>query len=170
MAEILTRVVGRTVHYRPVSIDMFIKSATAQGISAFEVSQLRQYAEDIRRDAFAVGGPTSHVEELTGRAPEDFESIARRYVADPDLIVHGFSSGTKVGAVLGLLKMMLTRVIDFDRWEADRGHPMLSGPQLAPDSSEWMAAAEQQTLALIGPSAATTTPGERAGSLVPVRS
>jgi len=53
--------------------------------------------------------------------------------------------------------MMLTRVTDFDRWEARRGHPMLSGPQFATDNAEWMAAAERQTLALLDPRLASAT-------------
>lgn len=162
MAGILTGVLGRTVRHRPVSVDMFIKAATAQGITPFEISQIRQYAEDTRRGAFAVGAPTSHVFDLTGRAPETFESIARRYVANPGLIRRDFSAGTKAGALFGLAKMMLTRVTDFDRWEADRGHPMLSDPQFAPGSSEWIAAAERQTLAFLDPSEGSTAP--RAGS------
>jgi hypothetical protein len=51
--------------------------------------------------------------------------------------------------------MMLTRRLDFDRWEAARGHSMLSHPQFATDSPEWMAAAERQGLALLDSSAAT---------------
>jgi len=166
MAEILTRVVGRTVRYRPVSIDMFIKVAKAQGISPFEISQIRQYAEDARRGSFAVGAPTNHVEELTGRAPENFESIARRYLADPGLVRRGLSTGTRAGAVLGLVKMMLTRVTDFDRWEAERGHPMLSEPQFAPDNPEWTAAAEQYTLALLDSRTGAPAPRSRSAAIL----
>ena len=52
----------------------------------------------------------------------------------------------------GMVKMMLTRLPDFDRWEAERGHPMLAEPKLAIDNPEWMASAEQQKLALLNPS------------------
>ena len=69
------------------------------------------------------------VEELTGRPAEDFESIARRYLADPELILHGFSAGSKLGAVAGMIKMMLTPLPDLARWEARRGHPTLSAPK-----------------------------------------
>lgn len=157
VAEVLTRVVGRQVRYRDVSTNMFIKAATADNFSPFEVSQVRQYAEDMRRGAFAVGAPTSHVQEVTGRPPEDFETIARRYVADPALIAPGFSAGSKLSAMAGLAKMMLTRLIDFDHWEAERGHPMISDPLLATDSSEWMSSAGRQTLALIDSSGASVT-------------
>ena len=156
-AAIMARVLGRNVSYRDVSNEMFIKSATAQGVSPFEVSQIRQYNEDMRRGAFAVGGPTNHVQEVTGRAPEAFETIARRYIDNPGLILHGFSAGTKLGAVAGLAKMMLTRVTDFNRWEVGRGHALLKNPQYAPDNPEWTAAAGRQTLALLDSSLATAT-------------
>ena len=151
-AEIFTRVLGRKVRYRDISMNMFVKAAIAQGISRFEVSQIRQFVEEIRRGVFAVGAPTNHVEEVTGRPAEDFESIACRYVNNPELIVHGYSAGTKLGAIVGMVKMMLTRLPDFDRWEAKRGHPMLAEPKLAIDNPEWMASAEQQKLALLNPS------------------
>ncbi len=138
-----------------------VKAALAQGISPFEVSQIRQFVEEVRRGVFAVGEPTKHVEEVTGRPAEDFESIARRYVNNPELIVHGYSAGTKLGAILGMVKMMLTRLPDFDRWEAERGHPMLAEPQFAIDNPEWMASAEKQELALLDPRA---TGRERAAS------
>ncbi len=73
---------------------------------------------------------------------------------DPKLIVHGYSASTKLGAIAGMIKMLLTRVTDFDRWEAERGHPMLAQPRYAIDNPEWMVAAEQQKLALLQPSQA----------------
>jgi uncharacterized protein YbjT (DUF2867 family) len=157
VAEILTRVVGRKVHHRDVSTNMFVKAALAQGVKPFEMSQLRQYAEDMRRGAFAAGAPTNHVQEVLGRPAEDFETIARRYIGNPGLIAPSFSAGSRLGAIAGLVKMLLTRLPDFDRWESDRGHPMLSDGQFATDSPEWMATAEQQRLALLDPIATTGT-------------
>lgn len=161
MARILTGVVGRKVRYNPVSINMFIKAALSQGISPFEVSQIRQYAEDVRRGVFAVGAPTTHVEEVTGRSAESFETIATRYVANPESILKGFSAGTKLGAIWGLVKMLLTRVPDLDHWEAERGHPMLRKPLFASENPEWMASASRQTLALIDSPAIGTPPRPR---------
>jgi NAD(P)H dehydrogenase (quinone) len=151
VAGIFARVLGRKVRHQDVSTNMFIKAALAQGISPFEVSQIRRFVEEMRRGVFAVGGPTNHVEEVTGRPAEDFESIARRYVNNPELIVHGYSAGTKLGAIVGMAKMLLTRVPDLDRWEAERGHPILAEPKYAIDNPEWVASAEQQNLALLKP-------------------
>ena len=149
VAEILTGVVGRKVKYQDIPLKMFIKAATAQGLATpFDITSIRYYAQDLRGGTFAIGAPTTHVQEITGTSPESFEAIARRYVAQPDLIVPGLRAGTKFGALAFMLKMMLTRAPDLDRWELERGHPMLKSPMLAYESDEWRTAAEQKQLLL----------------------
>ena len=51
-----------------------------------------------------------------------------------------------------MVKMMLTRAPDLDRWERERGHPMLREPVLAHDSRDWREAAEQKQLLLLSTS------------------
>ncbi len=48
-----------------------------------------------------------------------------------------------------MVKMMLTRAPDPDRWARERGHPMLEKPVLAHDSREWREAAEKKELLLL---------------------
>ena len=67
-----------------------------------------------------------------GRPPEPFETIARRYIAQHDLIAPGLRAGTKLGALAFMVKMMLTRAPDLDRWERERGHPILRGSLCSP--------------------------------------
>ena len=149
VAEILTGVVGRKVKYQDIPLKMFLKAATAQGLATiFDIASIRYCAQDLRGGTFAVGAPTTHVEEITGTPPESFETIARKYIAQPDLIVPGLRAGTKLGTLAFMLKMMLTRAPDLDRWERERGHPMLAQPVLAHESDEWRAAAKQQQLLL----------------------
>jgi len=149
MADILTDVVGRKVKYREVSPKMFLKAAKAQGVSAFELGHIGFYFEEIRGGTYAVGAPTDHVQEICGRPPESFETIARRYIAQPDLIFPGLRAGTKLGALAFMVKMMLTRAPDLDRWERERGHPMLREPLLAHDSPDWRETAERKELLLL---------------------
>ena len=139
-----------TVKYKDVSTKMFLKAATAQGVSPFEIASIRFYAEDHRKGAFSVGAPTSHVEEITGRPAESFETIARRYITNPDLIAPGLRAGTRLGALGFAIKMLLTPAPDLDRWERERGHPMIKNPVVAPDSPEWRRAAGRQELLLQG--------------------
>ena len=48
-----------------------------------------------------------------------------------------------------MVKMMLTRAPDPDRWARERGHPILREPVLAHDSRDWREAAEQKELLLL---------------------
>ncbi len=148
IAEILTGVVGRTVTYQKVTLKMFLKAATAQGVSPFDMASIRLYVQDLSGGTFAIGAPTTTVEDITGTPAESFETIARRYIAQPDLIVQGLRVGTKLGAYGFMIKMMLTRAPDLDRWERERGHPMLKAPVFAHDSDEWRRAAEQGRILL----------------------
>ena len=48
-----------------------------------------------------------------------------------------------------LARMMLSRPPSFERWERDRGHPILKDQILASDNPEWRAVAEKQELYLL---------------------
>src|SRR5262249_50887195 len=116
-AAAMGRVLGRRVTYRPSTMSAFLKAGTALGISPFDLASIRHYANEIAGGTFAVGAPTHHVEELTGRPAEDFETIARRYFAEPSLVIPGLQVGSKGKTLAFLIKMMLTPVPDLDRWE-----------------------------------------------------
>lgn len=149
-AEVFSRVVSRRVSYRDVPTRMFLKAATAQGmVSPFELAQLRHYVEEVRGGTFSTGAPTNHVELVTGRPPEEFETTARRYIEEPSLILPGFRAGGTLGAIWLMVKTVATRVPDLDRWESERGYPQLDEPVLAHDSEEWRRTARRQRLALL---------------------
>lgn len=156
-AGILGHVLGRRISYKDVPFKAFSKAAVALGFPLAEIAHLRHYAEDIRNDAFAVGGPTDHVLEVSGQAPEDFETIARRYVNDPPLIHPAIKVGSKLEAIGFVLKMLAAKAPDLDAWERDRGYPLLRNPVRSQDSAEWRATAERQQLNILTP-ASTTTP------------
>jgi len=55
------------------------------GFTDYFIAHAEQYYQDYQRNAFAVGAPTDIVRTITGKEPEDFETIVRRYVANtPD--------------------------------------------------------------------------------------
>ncbi len=149
MAATFGRILGRKVRYRDVPTRMFLKAAKALGISTFEMAQVRHYAEEVRGGTYAVGAPTDHVEQVTGRPAEEFEVTARRYLQHPELVIPGFTARSKLGASWLLLKTMLTRVPDLGQWESERGYPLLKEPVLAHDSEEWRISAEQKRLVLL---------------------
>ena len=132
-------------------MELFTKAARVQGFAPFEIAQIRHYAQEMRGGAYAVGAPTDHVERVTGRAPEPFEVTARRYVANPELVMPGLAIGSRLGAVALMLKTLLTRAPDLDAWEAERGYPLLADPVLAHESEEWRGPASRRALALIPP-------------------
>ena len=83
--------------------------------------------------------------------------------------------GLKVGGKLYALGLMLKTVLapmpDLDRWESERGYPILGEPQLAHDNPEWRLSAEQKQLALLdgglgrGPAAGPGTRPTRTAEL-----
>ena len=84
-----------------------------------------------------------------GRPPEDFEVTARRYIENPELVMPGLAIGGKLGTIGMLVKTMLTRVPDMDRWERERGYPVPAQGDLAHDSEEWLRDARRSRPALI---------------------
>ncbi len=148
-AEIFGHILGRKVRYQDVSTRMFTKAARALGLSWFEMAQMRHYVEELRGGTYAVGAPTDHVEQVCGRPAEDFEVTARRYFEHPELVIPGFKIGGALGALGQMLKTMLIKAPNLDRWESMRGRPRLTEPQLAHDSAEWLATAEKQDLNLL---------------------
>src|ERR1700749_24858 len=83
MAAALGRALGRSVRVMPTPTWLFMKAARMAGMPIDVMSNLRYYIEDHRRGAFEAGAPTTDVLDVTGRSPEDFETIARRYAAQP---------------------------------------------------------------------------------------
>ena len=135
IAATFGRVLGREVKYAPSSVDMFVKAATVARYPAYDISQVRLYLTDYQQDAFAVGAPTDVVAELTGRDPEDFETICRRYVAARREAAP--SLGAKIGALSRLLRATMMRTPDMDAFERAQNHPPLLQPTFAQEAPEW---------------------------------
>jgi len=148
-AAAMGRALGRRVRYVPSTIPQFVKAATALGVSPFELTNIRHYLQEIAGGTFAIGAPTDHVEMLTGRPAEDFETIARRYIQKPDLIAPGLRAGTKLGAIFFLVRMLLTRAPDFERWDREHLLPSLDQPLLAHENPDWRTPAQAQRLHLL---------------------
>lgn len=114
-----------------------------------DISQLRYYTEELKMGGFEIGGATDHVELVTGEKPETFETTVRRYVNKPSLIDHNLIVGNKLSTMIFMMKMLLIRVPDLDKWEVNHGHPLLKNPTLSHESDEWLFTAEKQELNLI---------------------
>jgi NAD(P)H dehydrogenase (quinone) len=150
IAATFAKVLGRDVKYSPSSVDMFVKAATVAGFPAYDISQVRLYLTDYQQDAFAVDAPTNVVRELTGREPEDFETICGRYVSQRPEAIPSLSN--KMGALSRLLRAMLMRTPDMDAFERDQNHPPLSNTAFAQHSDEWQHTHQPAGLEPIAPS------------------
>jgi uncharacterized protein YbjT (DUF2867 family) len=146
VADVLGDVVGRRVRYRDVSTRMFIKAARAQGFPTFQIAQVRHYAAEHRAGAFA--DVTDHLAEVVGRAPEDFATIAHRYLDEPGRVMPGLRTAGRARAISFALRMIATRAPDLDRWEATRDYPLISSGLLAHENPDWVAATARQQLLL----------------------
>jgi uncharacterized protein YbjT (DUF2867 family) len=134
MAAILGRVVGRKVLHLDMPMWMFLKAMQALGISPFEQSGIRYYIEDHKRGAFEVGAPTDHVYQVTGRQPEDFETIARRYAALPG---SRRSIGNTLKTFATFMRIGMTSAFDLRAYERSQNHPQPAVAVLAADSTPW---------------------------------
>lgn len=121
-ASSMSRVLGRTVRYEPISEQDFIKASRAMRFPTFQIAQVRHYANEHRNGAFV--GTTDHVEAITGTPPEGFDTIANRYLSDPTHITTQMRTGSKLATLRLGLRIARTRAIDLDHWERTRDYPL----------------------------------------------
>jgi uncharacterized protein YbjT (DUF2867 family) len=137
IADAMGKALGRQVRYQGVPLPMFLKAAVSLGISEFVISQLYWFLQDYQAGAFGIGAPTDAVEKVTGAPPEDFLSIARRYVRTSPHAARGVAGAFR--EVSGLVSALTARTPDIGRIAARLGAPHGDGFVLAKDSSAWMA-------------------------------
>lgn len=134
MAGILARVLGRRVRTMEMPMWLFLKAARMQGVSDHELSGFRYWVEDHKMGAFEFCAPTDHVRQVTGRPPENFETIARRYAGLPEA---RRSLGATARAVADFMRTPLAPGYDLDRYERDHGLTPPNGARLALQDSNW---------------------------------
>ena len=133
MAEAIGRAVGRSVRVVPTPTWLFMKTARSV-ISIDEMSGIRYYIEDHKRGVFELGAPTTDVLEVTGRAAEDFETIARRYASLPGN-QRNFSSWLRT--VARFLITPLSFRFNFDHYDRELRRPFPLHPEFATESKVW---------------------------------
>ena len=134
MGKAIGRVVGRSVRVVPTPTWLFMKSARMAGVPIDLLSNIRYYIDDHKRGAFELGPPTTDVLDVTGRPPEDFETIARRYVALP---ANRRSFGNWLRTFAQVSIAPLSPGFNLKRYDRELRRPFPSEPQLAPDSKVW---------------------------------
>ena len=134
MTCIMGRVTGRKVRHVRVPLWMFLKAARMGGLDPFLLSELPYYFQDQDTGAFALGGPTDHVLEVTGRQPEDFETITRRYAAQPKA---RRTVGNTLRAFGAFMTVPIRPGMNPARYERRQGFPMPPSPRLAMQDAQW---------------------------------
>ena len=134
MAKAIGRAVGRSVRVVPTPTWLFMKAARMAGISIDVMSNLRYYIDDHRRGAFELGAPTTDVHDVTGRSAEDFETIARRYAAQPR---NQSTLGNWLREFAEFMIAPLSPGVNLDRYDLELRRPFPSEPQFAPESKVW---------------------------------
>ncbi len=134
MAAIMGKVLGRTVRHVQMPLWMFYKAARMDGFEPFLLSQMGAFLTDHDRGAFELGGPTSHVLEVTGRAPESFEVVTRRYAARPEALRN---ASNFLATLADFMSVPLRPGCHPKKFERTLMMPQSSRPVLSADSEFW---------------------------------
>ena len=138
IAETVGEVLGRQV--RPIDIPpwMFMRAvrinAKRLGTDLFFESGLRHYVPEYTLGTFEVGGPTTHVRDVAGVEPEDFLTIARRYVAATDTRRTAGRLLRQIGEFMLTGLVPMHRLDKFDRLQQ---HPQPARPRFSGESAVW---------------------------------
>jgi uncharacterized protein YbjT (DUF2867 family) len=149
IAASLGKVLGRNVTYRNTPVQMASK-VLRNLMSPFLVASYSQYVIDYQKNAFGVNAPTDVVRNITGREAEDFETIARRYVAATPEARPSFA--IKLKLMLEMIVSLLRPAPETAPYLAldefsDKSHAAFSA-----DDPEWRRSHDQQGSELSGES------------------
>ena len=106
MTVVYSKVVAHRVKLMPASDKMFMKAVMAAakefGYDEFVAVQTAFYMQELRKNRF--GEPNNVVKELTGREPEDFETIVRQFIAESPYGKKSFAG--KLHAMASFFKLL----------------------------------------------------------------
>ncbi|WP_082731276.1 MULTISPECIES: NmrA family NAD(P)-binding protein [unclassified Sphingomonas] len=136
MAAILTRVLARKVRAVEMPMWLFLKAARMQGVPADELSGFRYWVRDHAQGAFSFRAPTDDVRRVTGRAPESFDTIARRYAALPEA---RRSFGASARAWADFMRTPMMPGYDLDAFDQRLGLSRPADSRFAMEDAGWRA-------------------------------
>lgn len=130
------KVLGRKVKLMEVSEKMLMKSLKSMGYPQYQYANVRYYMKELAMDTFAVGGPTNVVKDITGKEPDDFETIVRREITKRTDLKPGFFN--KIKAIKNFLKILTTKTPDIEYYERAQNFPkFLNGMKYTFESDLW---------------------------------
>ncbi|OBB96243.1 NmrA family NAD(P)-binding protein [Mycobacterium sp. 852002-30065_SCH5024008] len=140
IADAVGEALGRRVRHIDIPPWMFMRAvrvnAKRLGADMFFQSSLRHYLPESALGTWEVGGPTTHVRDVAGVEPEDFLTIARRYVTGPETRRTAGNFIRQLGDFLLTGLVPMHRLDKFDRLQQ---HPQPARPRFAGQSALWRA-------------------------------
>ena len=138
IADAIGVALGRPVRHIDIPPWMFMRAvrvnAKRLGADMFFESSLRHYLPEYALGTFEVGGPTTHVRDVAGVEPEDFLTIARRYVTGPE---SRRSAGNLIRQIGNFMLIGLVPMHRLDKFDRLQQHPQPQHPQLSGQSAFW---------------------------------
>jgi hypothetical protein len=129
---------GRRVRHIDIPPRMFMKALRANekrlGFDVFTQSGLRHYLPETALGTWEVGGPTTHVRDVAGVEPEDFLTIARRYVNGPDT---RRTAGNFIREFWNFVVVGLTPGHRLDKFDRLQQHPQPAHTRHSGESVVW---------------------------------
>ncbi len=137
LAQVIGTVLGRRVRHVDVPIPSMMRAIRAQrALGPFMLSQMQRFLEDSVTGVWEHGGPTAHVHDLTGREPESFETITRRYAARPE---NQRSFGNLARILVSFARLPFVSGADAGTFEREQHHPQPATAVLSGRSPRWFA-------------------------------
>jgi uncharacterized protein YbjT (DUF2867 family) len=138
IADAVGEALGRRVRLMEIPPWMFLRAvrvnAKRLGVDMFFESGLRHYLPETGLGSWEVGGPTTDVRDVAGVEPEDFRTIARRYVEAADT---RRTPGRMLREIGNLMLTGLVPTPRLDRFDRRQQHPRPARPRFSGESAVW---------------------------------
>ena len=138
IADAIGEALGRRVRHIDIPPRMFMKALRVNGkrlgFDRFFQSGMRHYLPEYPLGTWEVGGPTTHVRDVAGVEPEDFLTIARRYVGGPE---SRRTAGNFTRELWNMMLIGVTPMHRLDRFDRLQQHPNPADPRLSGESVVW---------------------------------
>jgi uncharacterized protein YbjT (DUF2867 family) len=138
IADAVGEALGRRVRHIDIPPWMFMRAvrmnARRLGADLFYESGLRHYLPEYALGTWEVGGPTTHVRDVAGVEPEDFLTIARRYVTGPE---SRRTARNLIGQIWNFMLIGLVPMHRLDRFDRRQQHPQPAHPGYSGESVVW---------------------------------
>lgn len=148
IAEIYSKILKKKVKLKEVSEDMVLKSLKAtKTLTMYEMHNVIHYMRELEKGAFEIQGVTNVVKEITGREPEDFETMAKSSI---EKMARSEVSLMNKFKVLGeFILSLLIKKPNLEQFESEQELPkFLHGMSYSGENERWVRSREKHTFSV----------------------